>query len=203
MPTTRTGPKVWILTGGIATGKSTAGAILRAQLPTAGWFDADCHVAELLATAEVLAAVRESFGKKVFDRVDGTLNRAALRDSIVQDRQARLELEGILHPRVRQGFAQALDASQRAGTGLFIADVPLFFEAGKTYPADRVIVVAVSAATQRSRLAARSQWPPAAIDGMLAAQWPITEKLALCDVAWWNEGPVGVLERQIQRCCAG
>jgi dephospho-CoA kinase len=201
MPASPHPPEVWVITGGIATGKSTAGAFLRARLPEAAWFDADRSVAGLLATAEIAAKLCEVFGTRIINRLHGTVDRAALRDLILADSQARGELEGILHPRVRHEFAQALKGCQSAGVRHLIADVPLFFEAGRSYPAHRVVVVAVSAATQRLRLAARSHWPAAAIEGMLAAQWPILDKVAQADAVWWNEGPLEVLRRQIQRSC--
>jgi len=201
MPASPHRPEVWVITGGIATGKSTAGAILRARLPEAAWFDADCSVAELLATVEIAEILRAAFGTPIINRSDGTVDRAALRDLIVADSQARGELEGILHPRVRQEFAKLLAGCQGSGVRRLIADVPLFYETGLSYPAHRVVVVAVSAATQRLRLAARSQSPAAVIEGMLAAQWPILDKVAKADAVWWNEGPLEVLRRQIERSC--
>ncbi len=187
-----------MVTGGIATGKSSACAVLRECCPEAGFFDADAAVHRLLATSAVISELSAAFGPEVL-RPDGVVDRPHLRTRIHADPAAKALLEEILHPRVRAEFAAMLAAQ---GHGLLIADVPLFFETGANYPADRVIVVAVAPATQRTRLVLRSGWPETAVEQALASQWPVSAKLAIADTVWWNEGPPGVLARQIRRCCA-
>jgi len=202
MPASPKRPEVWIVTGGIASGKSTAVGVLQKALPMAAFFDADAAVAALLEDAGVRGLVVEAFGSGVLAGDRATLDRAALRDRILSDPAAKRLLEGILHPRVRAAFNRELARCEAAGTGLLVADVPLYFETGGNYPADRVVVVAVSAASQRRRLGARGAWPQAAIDRILTEQWPILSKVAAAEAVWWNEGPVQVLERQIQRACS-
>jgi dephospho-CoA kinase len=201
MPVAAHPPQVWIVTGGIACGKSTAVGLLRGALPQAAFFDADAVVADLLRDAGVLGLLAEGFGRAILDAAGG-IDRTTLRERILSDPAAKRALEAILHPRVRAAFSGELARCQAAETGLLVADVPLYYETGGQYPADRVVVVAVSAASQRQRLRARSGWPAAAIDRILSDQWPILTKVAAAEAVWWNEGPVEVLERQIHRSCS-
>ena len=77
----------------------------------------------------------------------------------------------------------------------FLADIPLLFETGAEAAFDATILVAASAETQRRRLAAR--WlPPVLIEGMLASQWTIGQKVPLADHVIWNDGSLAELEQQ-------
>jgi dephospho-CoA kinase len=181
------------LTGGIATGKSTATRFLadRADFRV---FDADACVHELLsADAAIIASVRRSFGLTPFD-FPTPIDRAALRQLVFADPAARRQLEEILHPVVRQQW-QALRAVCLAERRSFLADIPLLFETGASSHFDTTILVAASPATQRARLGARGLTPDC-IEGMLASQWPIGQKIPLADHVIWNDGSPAELERQ-------
>src|SRR5271155_4004652 len=90
--------KIIGLTGGIGMGKSTAAAAFRrAGVPV---FDADAIVHALQRPhGRALAAIEKTFPGTV---VGGVLNRAALRTKVLADPAAMGQLEGILHPMVRQ-----------------------------------------------------------------------------------------------------
>ena len=115
------------------------------------------------------------------------------------DEAARLRLEAILHPRVKQECLDSLEKAATRGADLFIADVPLFFEKGFDFGQNQVLVVASSRATQIQRLKARGGFEDDLIESILAAQLPVQEKMSLADVVFWNEGPQSVLRSQIRR----
>ena len=92
--------QVMVLTGGIACGKSTAGAMLRETLPSLGWFDCDAVVGRLLdGDALVADEIGRAFGEAALD-ASGRPDRGFLRQRVFGDAAARCTLEGILHPRV-------------------------------------------------------------------------------------------------------
>ena len=179
------------LTGGIATGKSTVARILRDRTGIS-FFDADACVHEMLATdANITAAVRREFGLP-----DAPIERRVLGRLIFRDPEARRRLEGILHPAVREKW-QAMTAECRAGDRDFLADIPLLFETGANTVFDTTILVAASPAIQRGRLAGRGVEPDI-IEGMLASQWPIGQKVSEADHVIWNDGSLAELERQCE-----
>ncbi len=188
-----------VLTGGIASGKSTVCRVLAEFLPSAVIFDCDAAVHRILDSDPAVAAlISEAFGSQALDP-QGRVDRQFLRGQVFSDESGRLRLESIIHPRVLE---ECLDSRQRAatrGVKLFIADVPLFFEKGFDFGQNYVIVVASSLATQIQRLKARSGFDDLLIKSILAAQLPIQEKMSRADVVFWNEGPQAVLRSQIRR----
>jgi dephospho-CoA kinase len=177
------------LTGGIATGKSTAARLLH-DLADLTAFDADACVHELLATDhEVISTIRLEFSLP-----DAPLDRAMLRQIVFRDPEARRRLEGILHPVVRARW-QGLAHDCRAHGRRLLADIPLLFETGAASAFDATIVVAASPQVQRQRLADRGL-DQKMIDAMLASQWPIRQKIGLANHVIWNDGSLAELERQ-------
>lgn len=187
------------LTGGIATGKSTAVQIMQGLEPGMVLFDCDEEVKRLLATEEIVDEIARSFGPSVLSG-DGGLDRVQIRELVFASPEKRRILEGILHPKVRKEcLEKCRESSKNPSTTLFVADVPLLFESGFDFGQELNLVVAVSKATQRKRLKARSHLEDRMISSILMAQLPIMEKVARGDVVFWNEGSLSVLERQLSR----
>lgn len=191
--------KVWGLTGGIATGKSTASEIMRRLVPSMTFFDCDFEVSQLLTRTEVLAELVGEFGSSIL-MDDGTLDRPRLRALIFDSLSQRKKLESILHPKVRKEcLEKCRESSKNPATTLFVADVPLLFESGFDFGQELNLVVATSEATQRKRLKARSHFDNRMISSILAAQLPIMGKVVRGDVVFWNEGEHSILEQQLAR----
>jgi transcription termination factor Rho len=191
--------RVIALTGGIASGKSTVCRLLREWLPSIVIFDCDAAVHRMLESdPEVTAIISEAFGAQALD-AQGRIDRHFLRGQVFSDTEARIRLEAILHPRVRQECLDCLERAATRGVELFVADVPLFFEKGFDFGQNQVLVVASSRSTQIQRLKARGGFDDLLIESILAAQLPVQEKMSLADVVFWNEGPQAVIRSQIRR----
>ncbi len=191
--------QVMALTGGIASGKSMVGRLLREFLPGLGWFDCDATVHTLLDSEKGVAmAISEAFGGSVLDRA-GMVDRRVLRERIFNDPASRAVLEGILHPRVRQECLDSRERAAKRGADFFVADVPLLFEKGFDFGQSGVLVVACSRSTQIRRLRTRDGLEEPMIESILAAQLPLHEKLSRADVVFWNEGPPAMLRTQVHR----
>ena len=186
------------LTGGIATGKSTAADALEAV-------GAPVVRSDLLARAAVapgtrgLAAVAAAFGPEVL-RSDGSLDRQALGRVVWSDAPARRRLEGIVHPLVRDAMLAWLVDRRREGAAAAVCDIPLLFEVGLHRPGsfvDRVWVVSVRPETQRWRLMARDGLNAQDAAARIALQWPLVAKVALADRVFDNEASPDDLRRQV------
>ncbi len=187
------------LTGGIATGKSTAARIMLQIDPRICLFDADACVAELYKRREVIEKVAELFGPEVIAE-DGMLDRASMRQIVFSDEKKKSQLQDLIHPMVRKEcLAMQQKAAHSASATLFVADVPLLFEGGFDFGQEANLVVAVSRETQVQRLIMRNGFSEATVFAILAAQFPISRKMECADIVLWNEGPISVLEAQIYK----
>jgi dephospho-CoA kinase len=175
------------LTGGIASGKSTAARAFEALHPGC-LVDADAAARAVVAPgSEGLAAVLAAFGADLC-RPDGSLDRPALRQRVFADPAARQRLEALLHPRIRAWMRERAAA---AATPYVVMDIPLLAEGGgrSAWPElDRILVVDLPPALQRQRLLARDGIPPALADSMIAAQARREARLALADDVLVNLG---------------
>mgnify|MGYP000497004887 FL=1 len=173
-----------ILTGGIATGKSSVAQRLRQHGIQVVDTDAIAH-ALTAPNGAALTELRKAFGDDVFE-ADGTLNRAALRDIVFNDPDQKIRLEQILHPMIRR---QAIEALATATSPYVVADVPLFAETGfLREQADRVLVVDCPPEIQKQRLLARGNLPEALADLILQAQAPRETRLDLATEILDNSG---------------
>ena len=188
------------ITGGIATGKTAFVHLLRKRLPCAHSFDADRAARDLTDhDPEVRELIAGTFGREIY--AAGDLNRAALRTIVFGDPEKKRALEQILHPRIRRQWAVEAE-SRRGASELFLADIPLLYETGGEALCDRVVVVACSAAVQLQRLMARSSLDQSAAEQMIAAQMPLSQKIARADHVVWNNGPETILLGQVETLAA-
>ena len=187
------------LTGGIATGKSTAARIMQLVDPSLVLFDADLCVSQLYQEKDVLLEIEGVFGDESITK-EGGLDRDYMREVVFKDKDSKEKLQQLIHPRVRKEcLAMQEDAAHSVSASLFVADVPLLFEGGFDFGQSANLVVAVSRETQIKRLKMRSGFDDATVLAILAAQLPISHKVKCADIVLWNEGSMSVLETQITR----
>lgn len=191
--------KVFALTGGVASGKSTAMDLIAARAPGAVLFDCDHVVGQLLdGDGELRDELVAHFGDGILGD-GGGLDRAALRGRVFGDDAERRWLEGRVHPRVREECLESLARARQSRASLFVADVPLLFESAFDFGQDLNLLVAVEFPTQLRRLRARNGFDEELARSILAAQMPGFEKIRRADVVFWNEGSREVLRDQIHR----
>lgn len=172
------------LTGGVASGKSTVSARL-AQLG-AVVVDADALAREVVAVGTPgLADVVARFGDGVLT-ADGTLDRPALGALVFADHEARRDLEGIIHPRVRAEGA-ALEAAAPADA-VVVHDIPLLVETGQSELFDVVVVVDTPVEEQVRRMVANRGMTREDALARIAAQATREQRLAVADVVIDNTG---------------
>lgn len=190
------------LTGGIATGKSTAARFFAEA--GARLVDADQLAREVVKPGcPALAAIREAFGPAVF-RPDGTLDREALGTKVFGDEDARARLNAIIHPRVAEAGRLAVEAIRAEDPeALIVYDVPLLYESGTQDRFDVVVVVYVSRQEQKRRLMVRDGLSPEAAEARISSQMDIEEKARRADHVVANTGTVEELREKVTRLVRG
>jgi dephospho-CoA kinase len=183
------------LTGGIATGKSTVGAILKElKVPL---IDSDelAHQA-MEPGAPGYSEIIRRFGVGIVGE-NGWIDRKQLGRIVFDDPAARNDLEQIIHPRVIAAIKRSLEEYRMAGQTLAVVEIPLLFEVGLTDLVDRIWVVSVSPEIQLQRLIERGGLSEAEARLRISAQLPLELKEGKADVVIYNNKGVSDLRSEV------
>lgn len=185
------------LTGGIASGKSTFSAALRARgVPVV---DADQLARRVvLPGTPALAEIARTFGEDVL-AADGSLDRKRLGARVFADAGARRRLEAITHPAIRQAMADEALRLAAEGHPLAFYDAPLLFEVGLDTALDSVVVVHAPEAVQRERLVQRDGISADEAEARLRTQLPLDAKADRADFVVENHGTPDELDEKADR----
>lgn len=183
------------LTGGIASGKSTVERLFEAMGIRA--YDADVASRAVVEPgSDALAEIARVFGSEALN-AEGGLDRPAMRQRVFADPSARVTLEGILHPRVRDWLRQAVAAD----TGPYcLISIPLLVENRAHYGwVNRVLVVDAPEDVRIARLVARDGIDEGLARKMIAAQASREERLGIADDVVLNAGDEADVAAQVER----
>jgi dephospho-CoA kinase len=164
------------LTGGAGSGKSTVATMLRDLGAVVIDADEAAHAAYEPGSPGFDEVVRE-FGSE-FVR-DGRIDRARLGELVFNDKDARLRLNAIVHPMVREWMAARTAEAAEAGTSVVVQEVPLLFENGLERLYSSIVLVYVPESVQVKRLVEGRGLTSERARGMIAAQMPVEEKRRL------------------------
>ena len=186
------------ITGGIGTGKSTVTQML-ADLgaPTVS---ADAIARALLVpgtptTASVLAAFPACADASEPQKI----NRRALAQIIFADADARRQLEALTHPPIIAALRAQIAAWRHSGTArAAAAEIPLLFEVGSQHDLDQVVVASCTEPVQIARLCARDGIGEDEARRQIAAQWPLSEKVARADFVITTNTDLDDTRRQVR-----
>lgn len=183
------------LTGGIASGKSTASLIFKAhQIPV---IDNDQIVHNLWEHhQEMVKKVEDHFGF----RIQGE-GRKKLAKIIFGDETKRRELNAIVHPYVFEKIEE--EKHRLASEPIIVIDMPLLFEVGYEDLCDEVCLVYVEPKIQLQRLMLRDQLNEEDATKRINSQMTIEKKKALADVIFDNQLTIKDLEEQIDSYIRG
>ena len=193
MTSARKNPPLRIgLTGGIASGKSVVAEMFAEfGVPV---IDTDVIAREVVAPGRpALDEIRERFGENMIDAA-GALDRAAMRKVIFDNDTARLDLEGIVHPKIGAETRRQADTS---GGEYQLIVVPLLVGSPLIRFLDRVLTVDCAEETQIQRLLARDAETVEQARRILAAQASREERLEIADDVINNDHSLGHLRDQV------
>ena len=180
------------LTGGIASGKSTAAKFFGALgVPI---LDSDQVAREVVEPGQPpLERLVERFGRGILTP-DGHLDRPALRNIVFSDPKARADLENLTHPAI----GAAMEARSAATGGPYqILVIPLLIEKNLGSQVNRVLVVDCEEELQIRRLHTRDGSTRSQAQAILDAQVSRSARLKAADDVIRNDADMGAVQTQV------
>jgi dephospho-CoA kinase len=191
--------RVYGLTGGIASGKSTVHRMLVGL--GAHVLDADKIYHDLIAPrggkpSPLALNIEARFPGML--KADGTIDRAKLGARVYANADDRKLLNALTHPHVGAEVAGQVGLLAHQGVELVFYDVPLLYEGGLEKGMEGVAVVWVPRDVQRARLMQRDGIDTATADKKLAAQMSLDDKRARATWVIDNSGTIEGTEQQVR-----
>jgi dephospho-CoA kinase len=145
-----------------------------------------------------LLRISDHFGKRILSD-DGSLNRPALRNIILENETLRSDLEKILHPEIISLMHHRISEAGKAGAAVVIIEVPLLFELDMRDRFDLVLLVTAENRLQIDRLAQRDKVTPGDATALIKAQMSDTLKRKHSDFIINNNGCRSELINSVDR----
>lgn len=185
------------LTGGIASGKSTARELFAAL--GCHVIDADKLVAELYVPGRAgHAALVATYGPGIL-REDQTVDRVKLANIAFARPDDAKKLNALIHPLVLEYTAGLIDEYERThDDAIVVVEATLLLEAGARGRYDRMVVVDLDPDTQIARGIGRGLTREE-VTRRIANQIPREERLRQADYVIDNSGDRAQLEREVRR----
>lgn len=183
------------LTGGIATGKSTASQYFQSKkIPV---IDADIIARDVLEPDQpAFNRVVDTFGGSILTE-EGLLDRKALGRLIFADEMKRKMLNDIVQGDIRKRICLEKDKLRKQDKPLVVLDIPLLYEADYEKEVDEVMVIYTDRSTQLKRLMKRDNISKEEASERIEAQYSIEEKAKRADTVINNSGSVEDTQNQL------
>lgn len=172
--------KLIAITGGIATGKSTVGALIKDK--GLAFISADEQIKLIYKQGSILEIIRSDYPEVI---EQDQVNFKKLRSLYFEHPEFANKLNSIIYPALAK---RVLDfANTHSPDTVIFYEVPLLFEKKLENQVDEIILVYASEATQRKRIHNRDQSDKATIDAVLKKQISIEDKKAQCRYIIMND----------------
>jgi len=182
------------LTGNIGSGKSTA--IRDFQDLGIDTVNADLVAREItLKGMPALKKIVLKFGEQII-KADGELDRLALRKIIFSDYNARIWLESLLHPLIKESIKQKLAS---VSSTYCVIEIPLLKNKADYPYLDRVLVILADKEQQIKRIMQRDNCDPKQALAILAAQPDELLRKNMADDLIINTGSRNKLANRIKK----
>ena len=183
-------PNAIVLTGGIATGKSTVASLL--ALHGFAIIDADKIAHKILH--ENSSTIAQMFGAEYV--ADGEVLRKKLGSLIFGDKSAKERLESFIHPLIHKEILDQAKLHENNNKP-YIVDIPLFFERAN-YPFERSVVVYAPREIQIERCMKRDNLDEKSVLQRIEAQMNIEEKKAKANYIIDNSSTLKNLQNECE-----
>lgn len=179
--------KVYGLTGGIASGKSSVSQFFQeAGIPVV---DADQIAKEVTAAG--------SPGEKIYLELFNTTDRASIREKIIASKDLKKKLEEKLHPIIRTESFKKILALIASGAKTVIYDAALLIEANRHTELDGVILVTAPKEDRVKRLVARDKISQESAIKIIDSQLSDAEKKKYAKWIIENNATLDTLKKQV------
>lgn len=186
--------KIIGLTGGIASGKSTASSYISKK----GFniIDADKIAREIVKRgSKALYLIEKEFGKSVINE-DGKLNRKKLRSIVFNDKEKLNKLNNITHPIIINEIKRKIDGYKIRNEIAFL-DCPLLFELGLEDLTDEVWLISTNENNQIKRIIKRDNSTEKEAKNIIHSQMSLKSKESKSDYIIYNNGSLDELLKKI------
>lgn len=188
---------VLALTGGIATGKSTADQFFeKKNIPI---IDCDKIAHDLMKPQNASwRAIRDAFGTDYLND-DQTINRKKLGQLVFSDQTALNKLNQLTRPLIFDKTVQKIKKYQ--DEDVVILDAPVYFESGwdKKNITDGILVITLPEAMQIDRLKQRNNLTDEEAKMRIQSQMPLNKKAQMADFVVANTGTIKELENKLEQ----
>jgi dephospho-CoA kinase len=167
--------KIIGLTGGIGSGKTTIANYFQSRgIPV---YIADDEARKIMQTAEVIHAIKKTFGETLFDGI--VLKRDKLAEIVFNDPEKLQQLNGIVHPAVKRHFKLwLLDHKEFP---IVIYEAAILFESGNYKDFDLIITVTAPIESRIQRVIERDKTTREQVLGRINSQWTDEQRVSKSD----------------------
>lgn len=177
------------ITGGIGAGKTFVCRVLEKMgYPV---FYSDKEAKELMnAHPGIVEEIIALVGEQAYE--DGELNRPFLAEKAFENKDLLSRINAIVHPRVREAFADF--AEQNAGLkGIVFNEAAILFETGAYKTFDATVLITAPESIRLNRVVERDTIPESQVRSRMNNQWKDEEKAKLADFVIHNDGTTMLL----------
>lgn len=192
------------LIGGVGSGKSSVARRFQAisHCPVVV-IDADQLGHQVLQLPTVKEQLLKRFGSTIFDS-QGDISRSTLGRLVFGDdvtaKQARHDLEAIVHPEIRKLAEQSIrDLRQQQQVELIVLDAAVLLEAGWQDVCDLVVFVDTPEADRIARVQTNRGWSAEELAKREASQWSLPRKRTAADAVIDNSASVDEAAKQLEQ----
>ena len=184
------------MTGGIGSGKSEASKIFASL--NIEVIDLDKISREITEKDhEAIQEIKALFGESLFNK-ENELDRKKLRDMIFSDKNLKIKLENILHPKILAEVKKKL--SIFSDEPYVVIDIPLLFETNQYVPLiSRTLVIDCELSNQIERARKRDGMEIAMVQSIISQQVDRNTRIQRGDDVILNDGSIESLEDSIKK----
>jgi dephospho-CoA kinase len=180
-----------VLTGGIATGKSTVANLFKLH----GFLCIDADAIAHTLLDENASTIAELFGSQYVE--NNKVLRKKLGELIFSNEEEKQKLESFIHPLIKKSIEKESELFE-ANNKPYLIDIPLFFEK-RNYDIKEAIVVYTPKEVQVKRLASRDKSSHEEALLRIENQMDIEEKKKLGNYIIDNSKDLGNLVAEVER----
>ena len=183
------------MTGGIGSGKSEALKIFKSL--SIKVIDLDNISKGITETShQAIQEIKLVFGDAIFDK-DNQLDRKKLKEIIFSDKNKKINLEKILHPKIYEEVKKRLNALSHES--YVVIDIPLLFETNQyTSLISRSLVIDCKENDQIERVKKRDGIDISVIQSIIDQQINRSSRIEKADDVVINDGSIAKLEESIK-----
>lgn len=183
------------MTGGIGSGKSEALKIFESL--NIKVIDLDNIAKEITDSShQAIQEIKLVFGDAIFDK-DNRLDRKKLREIIFSEKDQKINLEKILHPKILEEVMKRLNVL--SNESYVVIDIPLLFETNQyTSLISRSLVIDCKVDDQIERVKKRDGIDISVIQSIIDQQINRSSRIEKADDVVINDGSIEKLEESIK-----